>query len=84
MKLVGNRFDRVRGEFAALPETRQSIIDNPVRRRAEAVGWIVPESCLGRVGVPSASVAESIRLWIKKNIGIDSETFSVIYVPDED
>lgn len=71
------------GEFAALPETRQSIIDNPVRRREEAVGWIIPESCLGRVGVPSASVAESIRLWIKKNVGIESETFSIIYVPDE-
>jgi hypothetical protein len=70
------------GGFASLPITRQSIIDNPIAR-AEATGWVIPTTSLGRKGEASQSQAESVRLWIKQNLNIDGEDFAVIYIPDE-
>lgn len=81
-----NRDDIIRfffgGGFASLPLTRQSIIDNPIAR-AEAIGWDIPATSLGRKGEASITQTESVRLWIKNNLGIDGEDFAVIYIPDE-
>ncbi len=72
------------GGFQSLPLTRQSIIDSPVRREAEATGWTVPVDSLGRGGEATASQTESLRLWVKKNLGIEGDCFAAIYVPGDE
>ena len=67
--------------FADLPLTRQSVIDSPERRRAEAIGWSVPDTDLGRKGIASSSQAESIRRWVIDRLDLPSESFSVVYEP---
>lgn len=70
------------GGFAKLPVVSTVVIDNPIRRYDEKPeGYEVPESDLGRVGEATASSAESVRLWIEKNLGkygIDRATYSVV------
>lgn len=73
------------GEFGKLPITPQSVIDSPIRREA-AIGFEVPEGCLGRKGIATPEQAESVRLWIKKNLspeGINPDTVSVVFVRAE-
>lgn len=73
------------GEFNRLPVTPQSVIDSPVARE-NAQGWVLPVDCLGRKGEATASVAESVRLWIKQNLaayGVDPDSVSVVYQAGE-
>jgi len=61
------------GEFAEAEAVPQSVIDNPIRRRAEfpEAGWIVPEGSLGRPPKRDKprdwqSTSQSILLWLKR------------------
>ena len=70
------------GAFTKLPGLAPSVIDNRPRRVTEHAddGWEVPADSLGRKGVADASQAQSILLWIKKNLGdvIDADEVSVV------
>lgn len=70
------------GEFTKLPALSPSVIDNRARRvtdHADA-GWTVPTDSLGRKGVADASQAQSILLWIKKNLSdvVNPDEVSVV------
>lgn len=74
------------GEFPKLPAIKSNVIDAPYlritgRRDGTVSGFPIPTEDLGRVGTPSASVAESIRLWIKQNLSevIPVESVAVVY-----
>lgn len=58
------------GEFLTLPALSPSVIDNRARRVTDHAddGWEVPADSLGRKGTADASQAQSILLWIKKNL----------------
>lgn len=70
------------GEFHKLPALSPQVIDNRALRmldHAEA-GWDVPTDSLGRKGTADASQAQSIILWIKKNLGdvVNPDEVSVV------
>lgn len=63
--------------FYRLPRLPQAIIDSPVLRVTEHKddGWTIPKDSLGRKGTAvladeksARSAAESIRLWVAKNV----------------
>jgi hypothetical protein len=76
------------GSFNKLPVYPQSTIDSPYKRWKEGVkGYEISADDLGRVGEPSQSVANSIRLWVKQNLaeyGINPDAISVVYMEDEE
>jgi len=70
------------GGFKALPVVPQSVIDSPTKRKVSD-GFVIPVGSLGRKGKATPEQAESIRLWVKKNVvphGIDPDTVSVVFV----
>lgn len=74
------------GGFNNLPVTPQSVIDSPYRREDEAKGWEIPAEDLGRIGEATPSAAESIRLWVKQNLGdyVNPDAVSVVYIEGEE
>lgn len=80
------------GDFGKLPKVSTTVLDSPYQRwkqkqDGKLVGWKVPDSDLGRKqGQPSLSTAESVRLWIKQNLGdhVSAENVAVIFEPDDD
>jgi hypothetical protein len=80
--------DFLLGAFYSLPKLPQAVIDSPAVRTYEydKAGWTVPADSLGRKGTdvletPAAarSAAESIRLWIAKNVPtIDVNKIAVV------
>lgn len=47
-------------------------------KTSEAFGYVVKPEDLGRTGRADQSVANSIRLWIVQNIGIDPKAFMIV------
>lgn len=71
--------------FDALPLVTQADIDSPTKRAeliASGAVFIVPVSDLGRVGMATESVTESIRLWIAKNLAdvAPAGSYGVLFV----
>lgn len=74
--------------FYRLPKLPQAIIDSPVIRVTEHKddGWTVPADSLGRKGTAvlddeksARSAAESIRLWMAKNVPTaDTDKMAVV------
>lgn len=58
------------GDFHKLPALSPQIIDNRALRILDhaSAGWEVPADSLGRKGSADSSQAQSIILWIKKNL----------------
>lgn len=83
-------------EFASLPQTPESdlratlVLPEPLRsERLRAMvdageAWAVPADSLGRTQRADNSTAESIRLWIKKNLAgnVDSNALAVVVAND--
>jgi hypothetical protein len=68
--------------FYKLPELSPSLVANRAARimdHADA-GWIVPLDSLGRGRTADASTAQSILLWIKKNLSafVNADDVSVV------
>jgi hypothetical protein len=75
------------GEFGKLSVVPAQVIDNRAARILEhhTCGWTVPGDSLGRKGQVDASQAQSILLWIKKNVpAIDAASVSVVVEPEHD
>ena len=70
------------GDFAKLPALSPQVIDNRPRRITDHAedGWEVPVDSLGRKGTADASQAQSILLWVKKNLAdvVNPEEVSVV------
>lgn len=49
-----------------------------LHKTAKKYGWIVPVSCYGRGAAPTQSMVNSIRLWVKQNVGIDGDQFMLV------
>lgn len=78
--------------YWSMPKTPQTIIDSPVVRTDEHAdaGFTIPDDSLGRKGAETIddtekarSTAESIRLWVAKNLDgvIDHTTIAVVVEP---
>jgi hypothetical protein len=69
-------------DFYNLPKLSPQVIDNRPLRMTEHgdAGWIVPESNLGRKGAADASTAQSVLLWVKKNLAdvVNPEDVSIV------
>lgn len=61
------------GDFARLPVASPAAFRDDKRRAAECEGWEIPIDSLGRKAEHSASTAESIRIWIPKNLDAIAE-----------
>lgn len=78
--------------FYRLPKLPQAIIDSPVIRVTEhaEAGWTIPADSLGRKGgtvladeKSARSAAESIRLWVAKNVPTaDHDRMAVVVEPE--
>lgn len=54
-----------------------------LHKTAKKYGWIVPASNCGRAATINQSTANSVRLWLKKNLGVDGDSFMLV-VEDDD
>lgn len=70
------------GAFDTLPTLPTEYRNAPRLRvvdgTAASHGWIVPSDDLGRTGRADQSVANSIRLWITKNLSVDPAAFAIV------
>lgn len=71
----------VSGQFNSLPTLPMEYRNSPALRTLDKIpashGFIVPEASVGRKGV-SQSQANSIRLWITKNLNVDPAVFGIM------
>lgn len=66
-------------ELPVLPEQyRNAPRLRTLHKTADKYGWVVPASNCGRAVEVNQSTANSVRLWIKKNLGVDGSQFMLV------
>lgn len=75
----------VDGAMDALPVLPDEFHNAPrlraLKGTAQQYGWIVPASNLGRATTVTQSTVNSLRLWVKQNLGVDGSTVMIVAEP---
>ncbi len=73
--------------FYKLPAIPSAVIDNPGLRQLDHAGdgWVIPVGSWGRSDTADRSTAQSIVLWIKKNLAdvVNVQDFSIVVEGEE-